>query len=119
VLLKLGRNVEALGIYNQVVALEVGNATSWCMRATALCSLGRFLEALTSYEHALKLNSGLPEAWFGMGVVQYKVGDYPEALTCFKRALELGLSNASTAISLAQKKAEEKCSSSHRPSKRK
>lgn len=86
---ELGRYADALGCYEQALALDAGNPDLHYNRATALQALGRFEDAVADYDAALALNPNDPEARNNRGVALKELGRYDDALDSFELAIAM------------------------------
>jgi tetratricopeptide (TPR) repeat protein len=86
---ELGRLEDALGCYDQALALEPGNPDLHYNRATALQALGRFDAALAGYDAALALHPNDPEARNNRGVALKALGRFEAALDSFELAIAM------------------------------
>ena len=89
VLIELGRTGDALGNYEQVLALQPGSATAWHGRGFALELLGRTDEALDSYERALSLEPNLAQARWNLGLLRLLLGDFRRGWALFESRFDL------------------------------
>jgi len=89
VLIELSRAGDALGTYEQVLALRPGSATAWHGRGFALELLGRTEEALDSYERALSLEPNLAQARWNLGLLRLSLGDFRTGWALFESRFDL------------------------------
>jgi tetratricopeptide (TPR) repeat protein len=86
VLLEQKHPADALGCFEQALALEGPSADVFVKKGLALDRLGRLDEALAAYEQALALDGTNAEAMVGKGNVLNQLDRYEEALVCFEQA---------------------------------
>jgi protein O-GlcNAc transferase len=72
-LLALRRADEALASYNEAVALNPANATTWCMRGRVFMQLDRVDEALADFFQALTVDPSHAEAAFEFSMAELPV----------------------------------------------
>ena len=89
VLIELGRTGDALGNYEQALALRPGSATAWHGRGFALELLGRTDEALDSYQRALSLEPNLAQARWNLGLLRLLLGDFRTGWALFESRFDL------------------------------
>jgi predicted O-linked N-acetylglucosamine transferase (SPINDLY family) len=85
----LGRDVEALAAYDQVLKLMPGAANAWSNRGILLRKEARLEEAAASFRRALALDPRHIPARTNRGVVLTLLHRYAEAQADFERALEI------------------------------
>jgi protein O-GlcNAc transferase len=85
----LGRDVEALAAYDQVLKLMPGAANAWSNRGILLRKEGRMEEAVSSFRRALALDPRHIPARTNRGVALTTLHRYAEAQADFERALEI------------------------------
>ena len=86
----LRQPAEALGLLDQALAAEPGNADAWFQRGEALAVLQRLPEALASIERVLALQPDAGPAWSRRGGLLKDLGRSAEAVPALRRAVELG-----------------------------
>jgi len=89
VLQDLGRHAEALGVYDQALALDPERAEVHNNRASALIELRRFEEAVAACNRAAAMRPTYAEALFNRGIALHELGRHEEALASFDRTLIL------------------------------
>jgi Flp pilus assembly protein TadD len=82
-LVNLGRDEEALAVFDKAVQLKPDDANLWKSYGHALSRLDRSEEAVLSYRHALKLDSRQWDAAYKAGLLLHGLGRNAEALACF------------------------------------
>jgi predicted O-linked N-acetylglucosamine transferase (SPINDLY family) len=90
----LGREVEAVAGYDQVLSLTPGNANAWSNRGGLLRRQNLLAEAEASFRRALAHEPRHIPARTNRGVVLAMLGRYQEAIADFQRLLELEPDNA-------------------------
>ena len=83
------RFLEAIAVYEKILALEPGLAEIHNNRGLALERLARHAEALDSYERALAINPEFGNAHANRGNALGTLKRFNEALTAYERALTL------------------------------
>jgi tetratricopeptide (TPR) repeat protein len=90
ILLNAGRYEDALGLFEQALALQPHDVESWCRRADALAALDRYEDALHSLEQAQELAGfGQPRLWVQKAVILILLNRPQEALSDCNYALWL------------------------------
>jgi tetratricopeptide (TPR) repeat protein len=85
---ELGRNEEALEVYDQLVQLEPNHGVFFYCKGLALNNLGRFEDAILALEKAIELDSDYAdvaflkkgEALFSLGRYENAIGEYDKAI---------------------------------------
>jgi tetratricopeptide (TPR) repeat protein len=85
----LGRREEAIGCYDQALALDPRDATAWSNKGVSLAALGPHEEALRCYDQALALDPRYAIAWNNKGLALAALGQRAEAISCYDRALAI------------------------------
>jgi len=85
-LLEQRHPIDALGCFEQAIAIDGHAANAFIKKGAALERLGRLDEALASYERALGLDDSHADAYIGKGNVLNRLERYEEALACFEQA---------------------------------
>ena len=83
------RYTEAVGYFEQALALDSRCTAAWLARGLALFELGRYHEAIDSYDKAIAIDPKLAKAWNNRGYALQKLGRNEEAKKSFARATEL------------------------------
>ncbi|CAB3643694.1 Photosystem I assembly protein Ycf3 [Paraburkholderia sediminicola] len=89
VLVRLGRNDEALAVLDRALRLEPRLAPALVALGNVKLALQQYLEALSAYDAALAVSSALPEAWSNRGNVLRALNRPADALISYDRALAL------------------------------
>ncbi len=89
--LRLGRTAQAVGAFEQTIALDANNVLAWDGLGNALSAQGEWERAAAAFERATTLSAGYAQAWLNLGTVLRLLGRVDEALTCLRRAEALGL----------------------------
>jgi protein O-mannosyl-transferase len=90
VLVRLGRDQEAIGHCETALRLKPSNAALHNTLGNALDNTGRHAEAIVHYEEALRLEPGFVEAHNNLGnVLSTMPGRLPEAVAHFEMALRI------------------------------
>lgn len=84
-----GKYEEAIGYYNQSVALDPKMAMAWCGKGIALNGLGRYAEANDAFDKAIAISPSYSKAWYQKGNALYGLGRYEEAIAAYDKALEI------------------------------
>ena len=84
----LGRDVEALACFDEVLGRDPGDRDALLGRVAALCALDRFGEALEAASAALDVLPGDPRMLRYKGSALGALGRLEEGLECMDRALE-------------------------------
>ncbi len=88
-LLRLGKNAEALASFDGALALRKDDAQAHRLRAEALFRLGRFEDVVRAFDRYLETGKPLEVVYRGRGLAQAELGQYPGAIEDFTKALEL------------------------------
>jgi tetratricopeptide (TPR) repeat protein len=89
VLRALRRPAEALGCFEQALALAPGSVDTLYNLANACHDLGRVAEAVGYFERALRLQPDAVELHHNLATALHDLGRVEEAVACFHRALAL------------------------------
>ncbi|MFL9888423.1 tetratricopeptide repeat protein [Paraburkholderia agricolaris] len=89
VLVRLGRNDEALAVLDRALRLEPRLAPALVALGNVRLALEQYQEALSAYDAALAVSSALPEAWSNRGNVLRALNRPADALISYDRALAL------------------------------
>jgi len=89
-----GRYQEALGFFNQSIALKRDNPEAWNNKGAALARMGRHEEALPAYDTALSYNPKFAKAWNNKGTALAKLGRFREAVSAYEQLILLDPKNA-------------------------
>ena len=90
----LGRHEEAIGCYDQALAIEPQNAALWNNKGVALDDLGRHEEALRCFDQALAIDPRDTMTWNNKGVSLAALGRFAQATSCFEQALAINPQDA-------------------------
>ena len=63
----LGRNEEAIVVFERAIEFKPGNAEAWNHKGITLYELGHNEEAIAAYEKALAVNPKFAEVWYNKG----------------------------------------------------
>jgi arylsulfatase A-like enzyme/Flp pilus assembly protein TadD len=99
---ELGRTEEAIGLYDELVAVDPEDMTLRVDRGAALQRVGRGEEAEADYRVALATDDGIPEAAFNLGLLELAQGRDAEAEQHLLRAVELRPDYAKSHFHLAR-----------------
>jgi tetratricopeptide (TPR) repeat protein len=78
---------EALSVYDQVIALQNGNAMAYYNRGFILQELKRFSDSLEAYDRAIALQPSYASAYNNRGTVLQELHRFEEALKSFDQAI--------------------------------
>ncbi|RLB65972.1 MAG: hypothetical protein DRI90_00620 [Deltaproteobacteria bacterium] len=84
-----GRLAEAIGTYQEALALASERADVWYNLASACRHLGRLDEAIAAYRRALDLAPDDPAGWNNIGLALHDGGDLEQAIAAFEQAQRL------------------------------
>ncbi len=87
-LLKAEKNLEALELFDAVLAKDKSNVNAWFVHGIAMDSLGKYEEAIASYDRTIELKRDNYEAWYNRGVCLDNLERYKEAISSYEGALE-------------------------------
>jgi tetratricopeptide (TPR) repeat protein len=88
-LLDLGKTVEALSSYNDVLRLDPNHPEALVKRGAALERLKQDDEAIQCYDRAIKSNRKMTLAYLHKGAVCNRLERYEEAVKCYEQALSV------------------------------
>ena len=88
-LLDTHRYQEALGVYNQVIAIKTDSAETWVNRGNALIALQQYPEAVESYDKAIAIRPNKDEAWYNRGNALTALRNYEEAVRSYDEAIAI------------------------------
>jgi tetratricopeptide (TPR) repeat protein len=88
-LLDAGRNLEALELFDAILAEDESNSDAWILRGICLHYLGRYEEAISSYDQAISINPDDHHAWNGRGVSLHYLGRYEEEISSYNQAISI------------------------------
>lgn len=86
-LLDLGKTVEALSSYNDVLRIDPNHPEALVKRGAALERLKQDDEAIQCYDRAIKLDRKMTLAYLHKGAVCNRLERYEEAVKCYEQAL--------------------------------
>jgi tetratricopeptide (TPR) repeat protein len=86
-MLNLDNAEAAAACFDEVLAIEPGNAEAWVRKGTALEKLQQLKEAVECYDHAIAANSSLTIAYLHKGGLFNRMERFNEALECYEKAL--------------------------------
>lgn len=86
---RIGKNAEAVDVYEQVLALDPNMPEYHCELAMSLLALGRESDALRAVQVALSLDPYIPESHALMGFIFTRCGQAAQAACSYSRADEL------------------------------
>jgi tetratricopeptide (TPR) repeat protein len=95
-LTRLGRQEEALQVFDKAVQLKPDDADLWWQMGSALGDASRSAEALLCFKHAVELDPGHGEATYRAGVLLKDEGHFDEALTYLDRSADAQPDHAPT-----------------------
>ena len=78
---------DAIGCFDQVLALEPKYAEALVKKGTALEKIGRLDEAIQYYDRAIEADQNMTLAYLCKGGVFNRLERYGEALECYEKAL--------------------------------
>jgi tetratricopeptide (TPR) repeat protein len=88
-LLKAGRSLEALELFDAVLAGDKSNVNALIYRGVSLDNLGRYEEALASCGRAISINRDVYLAWNNRGVSLGNLRRYDESIASCDRAISI------------------------------
>lgn len=77
----------AMACFDEVIALDPGNAEAWVKKGLSFERLNRFEEAIRMYDRAIAADNRLTMAWLYKGGTLNRLERYDEALQCYEQAL--------------------------------
>jgi tetratricopeptide (TPR) repeat protein len=89
ILLKTGRNAEAVDVFDKVVQLEAGDAGNWRRLGDALVDAGRAPDGVLCFQHALGLDPQNSSDAEKCGLLLHTLGRPGDALPYFKLCDEM------------------------------
>ncbi|MGB6605557.1 MAG: sulfotransferase [Steroidobacteraceae bacterium] len=87
--LQRGKNVEAIGFFEEGSRLDPCNAVAHNNLGIALCKAGRYREGESRFRQALGINESYPDAQFNLGALLQLLGEFEAAEAPLRRAVEL------------------------------
>jgi tetratricopeptide (TPR) repeat protein len=88
-LLEAERNLEALELFDAVLAEDESNFDAWYHRGNSLYNLERYEEAITSCDQMISIKPDRDEAWYNRGISLDKLGRYEEAIASYDRSISI------------------------------
>jgi tetratricopeptide (TPR) repeat protein len=88
-LLEAGKNLEALELFDAVLAEDESYSDAWFYRGNSLFDLGRYEDAIASYNRAISIQPDKYGAWNNRGNSLNNVGKYEEAIASYDRAISI------------------------------
>jgi arylsulfatase A-like enzyme/Flp pilus assembly protein TadD len=85
----LGRQAEALAVFDRILQLDANNATAYQNKGTVYLEQRNLAAAGEAFTRALQRDPDLPGALNGLGVVERKSGNPRAAIAAWKRAVEV------------------------------
>jgi tetratricopeptide (TPR) repeat protein len=98
-LLAVNKSLEALELFDAVLAEDKSNVNAWNGRGISLDDLGRYEEAISSYDRAISINPDNHQIWNNRGNSLDDLGRYEEAISSYDRAVSINPSFYATWIS--------------------
>lgn len=86
-LVDMGKTVEALGCYNEILKIDLNHPEALVKRGAALEKLKQDDEAIQCYDRAIKADRKMTLAYLHKGAVCNRLERYEEALKCYQQAL--------------------------------
>ena len=86
-LLEIGKTVEALACYNEILRLDLNHPEALVKRGAALERLKQDDEAIQCYDRAIKADRKMTLAYLHKGAVCNRLERYEEAVKCYEQAL--------------------------------
>jgi tetratricopeptide (TPR) repeat protein len=88
-LLAAERNLEALELFETVLAEDESYSDAWIERGICLSKLGRYEEAIASYDQAISINPDDDQSWFYRGICLSKLGRHEEAIASYDQLISI------------------------------
>jgi tetratricopeptide (TPR) repeat protein len=88
-LLAAEENLEALELFDAVLAEDKSDVNAWHNRGVSLHNLGRYKEAIASYDRAISIKPDDHETWHNRSISLRKLGRYEEAIASYDRAISI------------------------------
>lgn len=95
-LLNLGKNQEAIEIYDEVLKIEPGHSTALNDKGASLLGLGKYEEAIEVLDEALKNNPKYFNALYNKGVSLIRLGRFIEAVDILDEVLKIDKNDIDT-----------------------
>lgn len=86
-LVEMGKTLDALGCYNEVLKIDLNHPEALVKRGAALEKLKQDDEAIQCYDRAIKADRKMTLAYLHKGAVCNRLERYEEALKCYQQAL--------------------------------
>jgi tetratricopeptide (TPR) repeat protein len=83
---RAGRSLEALEIYDRLIAAAPALAVLHNNRGVILSELGRDSDARPAFERAVSLDPGHVDAQIGLGALLWRAGEIAPSLSCYQSA---------------------------------
>ncbi len=100
------RQLEALKLYEQAIAIEPLNGVAWCNAGNIYVRLGDLNEASNCYAQAVRLEPNDGCGYYNLGWVHLTLGRYHQAVECLTASIKLDpkLADAHYNLALAYSK---------------
>jgi tetratricopeptide (TPR) repeat protein len=98
---RLGKREEAIGHYEQALAIRPSFSQAHSNLGVALASQKRWREAIEHYRQAIRIMPDSAMAHLNLGIALARQGENDEALAHYARALSLGSDRVATRFSMA------------------
>lgn len=85
----IGKNDEALKIYQQLIQKNMNSELYWCSMAALFYNMNQYEEAFDKIMNATKLNGQMFEIWYNFGVLYEKCKQSGEAVVAYTKASEI------------------------------
>jgi tetratricopeptide (TPR) repeat protein len=85
----LGRQADALAVFDRILQLDSNNASAYQNKGTVFLGQGNLSAAREALARALQRDPDLPVALNGMGVVELKSGNARAGIDAWKRAVDV------------------------------
>ncbi len=80
---------EAESWFEQVLAIDAQDDSSWFNLGFVREHAGKAAAALDAFKQAVRIKPSLDRAWYGMGLAHARLGQHQEAATALKEAVRL------------------------------
>jgi tetratricopeptide (TPR) repeat protein len=88
-LLEARKNLEALELFDTLLAEDNSNVKAWILRGYSLNELGMYEEAIASYDQVVSINASDYITWFLRGYSLQNLERYEEAISSYDRVVSI------------------------------
>jgi tetratricopeptide (TPR) repeat protein len=89
VLIKLGKNDEAISVYNDILLLDPDNFSSWYNMAAAHVRAKRWKDAAKCFREAVRIRPDSHKSYYNLAMALEESGDRESSIKAYQKSIEL------------------------------